>query len=248
MKKGFTLVELSIVLVIIGLLIGGVLVAQSMISSSKVQGVMKEYGQYEAAIRLFHATYKAMPGDSTRVAAMLGVGAGNNDGRLSTNAEQYSAWNQLTAAGLVLKNADTASGDYSNSWGSGAEMGVNIPKSKVYDDAGWAFYGLIGWNMYNAGNWENVGRNQIRLAARRPGSDGNTHTQNWVGPLYPQEALSIDTKMDDSLPGTGDVGHMRNGAGTSNSECATTTNNLTAEYDLTMTTDDCHIVFWLPDL
>ena len=57
-KRGFTLVELSIVLVIIGLLIGGILVAQSMISTSKVLRFASDLGRYEVAINNFKQAYK----------------------------------------------------------------------------------------------------------------------------------------------------------------------------------------------
>lgn len=63
MKKGFTLVELAIVLVIIGLLIGGILAAQSMIDTAKVQRLIRNIGQYEIAINNFRQTYRFYPGD-----------------------------------------------------------------------------------------------------------------------------------------------------------------------------------------
>ena len=62
-KKGFTLVELSIVLVIIGLLIGGILVAQSMINTAKTQQLIRLADQYLIAARNFKTTYGYFPGD-----------------------------------------------------------------------------------------------------------------------------------------------------------------------------------------
>ena len=53
MKKGFTLVELSIVLVIIGLLIGGILVAQSMIHTAKIQNTVRLIQQMDTAVSNF---------------------------------------------------------------------------------------------------------------------------------------------------------------------------------------------------
>lgn len=64
-KKGFTLVELSIVLVIIGLLIGGILVAQSMIGTAKIQALTRQIGQFDAAVANFQTKFNQMPGDNT---------------------------------------------------------------------------------------------------------------------------------------------------------------------------------------
>ena len=83
MKKGFTLVELSIVLVIIGLLIGGVLVAQSLIDSAKIQSTIKILGQSDIAISNFKDRYRQLPGDTNLT---LGAGGytGDNDGIVET--------------------------------------------------------------------------------------------------------------------------------------------------------------------
>ena len=63
-KQGFTLVELSIVLVIIGLLIGGILVAQSLIDSTKIQAFVRQIGQFDGASLTFKDRFGALPGDA----------------------------------------------------------------------------------------------------------------------------------------------------------------------------------------
>ena len=62
--KGFTLVELSIVLVIIGLLIGGILVGQSMVSTARVNAQVSQLQQLDAAVMNFRTKYNGLPGDS----------------------------------------------------------------------------------------------------------------------------------------------------------------------------------------
>jgi len=79
MKKGFTLVELSIVLVIIGLIIGGILVGQSLIESAKINRMTSDIRQYEIAVTLFYKKYKNFPGDSPSF-----IPPGNGDKILST--------------------------------------------------------------------------------------------------------------------------------------------------------------------
>ena len=63
MNRGFTLVELSIVLVIIGLIAGGVVGGKSLIKSSKQQGLVREFIALETAINSFDLQYDAIPGD-----------------------------------------------------------------------------------------------------------------------------------------------------------------------------------------
>ena len=63
MKRGFTLVELAIVLVIIGLLVGGILVAQSMMQTARIQAQIKQFELYDIAIINFRQKYNQLPGD-----------------------------------------------------------------------------------------------------------------------------------------------------------------------------------------
>ena len=70
--SGFSLVELSIVLVILGLLVGGVLTGQSLIRAAELRSVTTEYGKYSTAIRAFKDKYFALPGDMTNAIAFWG--------------------------------------------------------------------------------------------------------------------------------------------------------------------------------
>ena len=62
-SHGFSLVELSIVLVIVGLLTGGILMGQNLIRNAEIQGVMKELAKYSDAVIAFRDQYDALPGD-----------------------------------------------------------------------------------------------------------------------------------------------------------------------------------------
>jgi prepilin-type N-terminal cleavage/methylation domain-containing protein len=113
-QSGFTLVEIAIVLVIIGLLLGGVLKGQEMITSSKVKSLAGGADGIVAAFNTYQDRYRALPGDDANVAlpvarfslqdcggvAVCGVATGGTLG----NGQIEGGWNTVTAgatAGLV---------------------------------------------------------------------------------------------------------------------------------------------------
>jgi prepilin-type N-terminal cleavage/methylation domain-containing protein len=101
-QAGFTLVEIAIVMVIIGLLIGGVLKGQAMIQNAKVKRVVKQADEIRAAVMTFYDKYGAYPGDEN-IAAIPPNGAdneGNASGQI-TGAEVFEVFNDLGLADLI---------------------------------------------------------------------------------------------------------------------------------------------------
>jgi len=118
-QRGFTLIELAIVLVIIGLLLGGVLKGQELINSAKVKNMGAEITSVASAIYAYQDRFKAIPGDDAGAAAHVGGAVGTNgtagDGTIqgawdSTTVTHESAlvWQHLRAAGLLQGSTDTA--------------------------------------------------------------------------------------------------------------------------------------------
>lgn len=99
---GFTLVELSVVIVMIGLIISGVVGAQSLIKQSKLRNIISDYEAYKTAAHTFKLEYDALPGDLTR-ASSYGIGDnGNGDRFIHVRfSEIGNAWQHLKNAGLV---------------------------------------------------------------------------------------------------------------------------------------------------
>ncbi len=109
-EKGFTLVELAIVMVIIGLLIGAVLKGQAMIDDAKIKRCLNDVNGISAAYFTYYDRYNAVPGDDPNANARWatvadGDGDGIIDGNENTPAgEAQEAWQALRSAGLLTGN------------------------------------------------------------------------------------------------------------------------------------------------
>jgi len=106
--NGFTLIEIAIVLVIIGLLLGGVLKGQELITGARVRNLISQQDGIKAAFFGFQDRYRALPGDYAAAATNInGVTiAGDGNGRIEGpngggTYETLLAWNHLTAAGFL---------------------------------------------------------------------------------------------------------------------------------------------------
>jgi prepilin-type N-terminal cleavage/methylation domain-containing protein len=112
-SSGFTLVELSIVLVIIGLIIGGVLSGRQIMENAEVTNALNSIQAYEAQFQTYTQNYGAMPGDDPSaqthfpdagIPSEVAVSAGTLQGAFdstTTNDETRLLWADLRAAGLV---------------------------------------------------------------------------------------------------------------------------------------------------
>lgn len=116
-QSGFTLIELAIVLVIIGLLLGGVLKGQELINSAKVKNMATDFRNIPIYIYGYQDKYRALPGDdasaSTHTAAIAVNGNGNGqlDGRWNTAVvadETHTFWQHVRLAGLAPGATDNA--------------------------------------------------------------------------------------------------------------------------------------------
>lgn len=107
---GFTLVEVAIVMVIIGLLLGSVLKGQQILTNAKIKNLENDYQGMTMAIYLYQERYSVLPGDDPHASAKFGNGIidGQGDGRLndlfnsSTDTDDSRLlWSHLRAARLI---------------------------------------------------------------------------------------------------------------------------------------------------
>lgn len=115
-QQGFTLIEIAIVLVIVGILLGGILKGQEMLTQGKIRAVEKELDSVAVAILGYRDRYKALPGDDSQAKgrwtdATSGDGNGVIDGAFNATEagkENTLVWQHLRFAGLI--SGDPATG------------------------------------------------------------------------------------------------------------------------------------------
>jgi prepilin-type N-terminal cleavage/methylation domain-containing protein len=242
-KSAFSLVELSIVLVILGLLIGGILSGQALIRAAELRSINTDISRYAAAINTFRDKYFALPGDMTNATAFWGKDNANCSGQTGTAAtpgtcngngdgmidatERFRFWQQLANAGLV-------EGNYTGTSTGGVPVaGTNIARSK-YNDLGWdnLYYSKSSYGWTTDTNFANHLRIGLATSAM-PYTDAYDPNQ-----FTAEDMWNIDTKMDDGTPGGGKM-FARVDSG-----CQTTNVIATAVYALNVSGKICGLNYF----
>lgn len=104
------MVELSIVLIIIGLILGGVFKGQSLIDSARVRSLSTEVSGIRTAWFSFQERYRSIPGDFASARTQIDSSAvpGNGNGRVDDSQERAGVWQQLALAGFITGDYDGA--------------------------------------------------------------------------------------------------------------------------------------------
>ena len=209
-QKGFTLVEIAIVLVIIGLLLGGILKGQEMITQAKIKNVVADFSGISAAYYGYQDRYRAIPGDDPNAAgrwagAIVSATAGNGvvsgtynnvcpNVVVAASPESCTWWDHLRRAGFVS--------------GSGGQQPFN------------AVTGILG---VQTGDGAAVTGPTLGTVAA--GTGGFSGLIVCSGNLPDKIAIAVDTQMDDGVPISGTVRGLLQTAPNPN-----TTNPATAAY------------------
>jgi len=199
--QGFTLVELSVVLLIIGLIVGGTMAGVAMIRASENKVIISRVDQYKTALTQFEMLYSAIPGDM-KTATRYWSGSANGDGDRTIDAEPsdepFRALEQLELAELIQ-------GTFTGLWGTGFVVG----------DSG---------NVPDIVNGVSLYPKCCSTTDYARTLDFNNHLVVFsvylnddyrIGAISPIDALSIDKKLDDGIPDFGLVGGSGSYNGTS---------------------------------
>ena len=135
-QTGFTLIELAIVLVIIGLLLGGVLRGQELINSARVKNMTRDFQNVQVYVYGYQDRFRALPGDdaiaATHMANATNPAAGNaNNGRIDGNwnsqavgDESYLFWQHVRLAGLAPGSTVTGVPEFEPRNSAGGRIGI----------------------------------------------------------------------------------------------------------------------------
>ena len=102
-RRGFTLVELALVLVVIGLILGGVMKGQALIDTARVRSLTTDVTGIRSAWYSFQERYRSLPGDFPNAPVQIdsATQAGNGNGKIDDGQERAGVWQQLALAGLI---------------------------------------------------------------------------------------------------------------------------------------------------
>jgi prepilin-type N-terminal cleavage/methylation domain-containing protein len=186
-QAGFTLIEIAIVLVIIGLLLGGVLKGQELITAARVRNLVTNQDGVKAAYFGFLDRYRALPGDynaaRTNVPGCTADATcpnGDGDGQIEAAQESIASWSHLSKAGFI-----TGSYDYN------ATESPNTTPTNPYGS-----------------------RIQLIYDAVYEGAGGSSRHNLKTGPNIPSEIMAeVDRKADDGNAATGQLRYSAYAAG-----------------------------------
>ncbi|MCW5624875.1 MAG: prepilin-type N-terminal cleavage/methylation domain-containing protein [Burkholderiales bacterium] len=177
--QGFTLIEIAIVLVIIGLLLGGILKGQELITSARVRNLISQQDGVRAAFYGFQDRYRAVPGDySNAITNIQGATTnGNGNGQIeptgATAVESNLVWEHLSKSGFI-------NGNYTYSATAGELV---VPKNP--------------YGQYVRLAWDQV---YLVPADTTAVDRHNLKTGNQIPVAIVAE---VDRKIDDGIPSTG---------------------------------------------
>lgn len=241
LNKGFTLIELSIVLIIIGLIVGGVLFGQDLIKASELRGTVGQKEKFDAAINTFRGKYGGLPADLSGYASFAGqltvtgltggngLGDGDNliegiGGGATDNigfvGEIKLFWKHMSEAALISDNTSLITTAGPETIATSAQG--YLPPAKLGKGSYWYIANTGGLNYYAISGVSTL-------------ATATTMDVISTDVISPNEAFQLDTKLDDGSPIAGIVMSVASvttmttaaaGGGAASGDCWDTDTNL----------------------
>lgn len=210
-EKGFTLVELGIVIVIAALLVTSVVAAQNLIAAAKVRGVTKELEDHQTSFNLFVNKYRAFPGDMRNADEFFGTTNREGNGNAQIQYAGATGGDIAFEGNLAwehMSNAGFADGAFFATNGNDV-LYTQIPGSR-------SMGGAAGFAM----NYDSTALGNHLIFGL---SDGGVTTATLDGSVStPEQASNIDLKLDDGLPNSGIMRAKPYESGTAADDCNNT--------------------------
>ncbi|HEU5047699.1 MAG TPA: prepilin-type N-terminal cleavage/methylation domain-containing protein [Rickettsiales bacterium] len=222
-NTGFTLIEISIVLVIIGLIVGGILTGQDLIKSATVRAQISQIEKYNTAINTFRNKYGGIPGDLAKTqASQFGFDVAGCDGSTGkrdgdglvvgysggTYVLQYGEatvfWEDLSQAGLINGSYPSVAGSFSNCGITASDwtltpgttyIGNYFPEAKI----GGGNFIYVYKSDTSTGGIDNANWYGISAVSSVTTIGGMAS----AGAISVLQAYNIDKKVDDGYPNRG---------------------------------------------
>jgi prepilin-type N-terminal cleavage/methylation domain-containing protein len=211
-QSGFTLVEISIVMIIIGLLIGGIFSGMKLVDNAEVQKTIQDLKAIQSSTLTFRDTYRALPGDLRNPATQIPnctlapcATAGNGNRQIGVGFNQWSHtfpvtvtderftfWNHLSAANLLSLGTKNV---------LDLQFGEGQPESPL--DGGYVIQGAV------TGDWgfspNPMSGHMLAINGLPDQAMTTPETVQQFSSISCSQAEALDRKMDDGKPVTGNV-------------------------------------------
>lgn len=237
-NKAFTLIEISLVMMIVSLLVGLIISGVNLVKTSQYRNIISDLNYYFMSVKNFQSRYNALPGDMKGTSSYWGGNTdGNADGKIGSGnggdptGEPMRAWQHLALSGIIsgtYTGLTAGTPNYKNM--------INTPITPVNG----GYYSLYYFN--NSTGIYGKNQNAIAFASQ------NALSIPWSNSIItPADAYAIDSKADDGSPYTG-LMYVTRGDDYNGVSGKCVSNDLSASNTSFIFTDDtvsCKLIYWL---
>lgn len=213
MRRGFTLIELTVVLIVIGLVVGAIVMGRDMVRSAEIRGTIAQVEQFNAAVNAFKSKYHCLPGDCVTAAAYGFAAGSSGDGNGVIGCHDDNMFDCADAISFL----DTPeSAEYVNFWYHLGAAGLIAFDGAPYDgtdpeqSAGTVSPVVMLTSQRQPGGWTVRGGAEFSTRQRL---NAHSFVLGGVAPIIPLDngrfrpvdVYAVDQKMDDGMPFSGSV-------------------------------------------